>query len=347
MAKTDNIMKRTIATLALMLTAIMALAQKDEWVTIKNGELWMDTDGNMVQAHGAGFLLVGDTWYMIGEDRGNSWNPDVNMYSSKDLQHWKFEAKIIENGVTAEELGRGRFIERPKLLYNKKTKQYVVWCHWEGRNYGASEAGIFYSDNITGPYKFHKGERPLGIKSRDCNVFVDDDGTAYFISTIEENQHLGFFRLADDYLSAVECTTLFKGMAREAPAIIKVDGTYYMLSSACTGWNPNQCKLSYSKKMTEGWSELENIGDRIAYDTQAASILTIKGTKQTTYLYVGDRWMDPDLPRSKTIIFPISFKDGKCDFQYYPEFQINFKTGEWKGEPKPFQMPQENRFGRR
>ena len=79
---------------------------------------------------------------------------------------------------------------------------------------------------------------------------------------------------------------------------MRVDDTYYMLSSACTGWEPNQCKLATSSRMTRDWSGLTDIGDRIAYDTQAASILTVKGTKQTTYLYVGDRWMDPDLPNS-------------------------------------------------
>jgi hypothetical protein len=321
-------MNRIKIFLALMLVAVCAVAKSGKWVTIKNGSLWYDTDSNVVQAHGAGFLQVGDTWYMIGEDRSHSWNPDVNMYSSKDLQTWKFEGKIIENGVTHPQLGKERFIERPKIMYNKRTGKYVVWCHWEGSNYGASEAGVFYSDKITGPYTFHKGERPLGIKSRDCNVFVDDDGTAYFISTIEENQHLGFFRLSDDYLDAVECQQLFKGDRREAPAIVKVYGIYYMLSSACTGWDPNQCKLATSRHMTTDWSGLTNIGDRIAFDTQAASILTVKGTKQTTYLYVGDRWMDPDLPNSKTIIFPITFKDGKCDFTYHEEFQINFKTGE-------------------
>lgn len=322
--------KRFMATLCLLLAVLAGMAKKDNWVTITNGNLWYDTDGKVVQAHGAGFLQVGDTWYMIGEDRSKPRNPDVNMYSSKDLQNWKFEAKIIENGITHPDLGNGRFIERPKLLYNKKTRRFVVWCHWEGKNYAASEAGVFYADKITGPYRFHSGERPLGIKSRDCNVFVDDDGTAYFISTTEENQHLGFFRLSDDFLSADSCTMLFKGMRREAPAIVKVKGRYYMLSSACTGWDPNQCMLSYSDNMLGGWSDLEKIGDNIAYDTQAASILTIKGKRQTTYLYVGDRWMDPDLPSSKTIIFPLVFKDGKCEIIPAQKFSINLKTGEWR-----------------
>ena len=324
----------------LLSSAYASLAYSQEWTTIVNGTMWTDSDGRSVQAHGAGFLQVGDTWYMIGEDRASSWHPDVNMYSSKDLQHWKFEGKIIENRKTHPDLGIRRFIERPKILWNKKTGKFVVWCHWEGSNYGASEAGVFVSDNVTGPYTYHWSGRPLGIKSRDCNVFQDDDGTAYFISTIEENQHLGFFRLSDDYLQAEECTQLFKGMSREAPALVKVDGTYFMLSSACTGWNPNQCKLSYSRNITSGWSRLENIGDKIAYDTQAAAILTIKGTKQTTYLYVGDRWMDPSLPESKTIIFPLVFKNGKCDIIPLDRFEINFKTGEWKSaQSYPFQDP--------
>lgn len=298
------------------------------WTKVVNGRMWIDENGKSVQAHGAGFVLVGDTWYMIGEDRANSWQPDVNMYSSKDLQHWKFEGKIIENRKTHPDLGTRRFIERPKILWNRKTGKFVVWCHYEGRNYGASEAAVFVSDKVTGPYEFVWGGRPLGVKSRDCNVFQDGNGKAYFISTIEENQDIGVFELADDYLSAKKCTEIFKGLQREAPAVVKVGKLYYMLSSACTGWNPNQCKLSFSKHIDKGWSALENIGDRIAFDTQAASILTIKGTKQTTYLYVGDRWMDPTLPESKTIIFPVSFKDGKCDFRYVDEFEINFETGE-------------------
>lgn len=312
----------------------------EEWFTITNGAIWKDNDGLDVQAHGAGIILVNDTWYMIGEDRTQQWNPDVNMYSSKDLVNWKFERKIIENGVTHPDLGKSRMIERPKLLYNKKTGKFVVWCHWEAGNYGASEAGVFVSDVVNGEYKFVSGSRPLDVKSRDCNVFVDDDGTAYFISTIDENRHLGLFKLSDDYLTAVEWTQLFDWQSREAPAIVKHDGVYYMLSSACSGWDPNQCKLAWSTNLVKGWSGLRDIGNKIAYDTQAASILTVQGTKGTTYLYVGDRWQDPNLPDSKTIIFPISFdnSDHSCQFPYHQSFDINFVTGEWREHNNPYAL---------
>ena len=309
-------------------TQVYLDSRPSNWMTLRNGALWKDDRGEVVQAHGAGFLQVGDTWYMIGEDRNNTWNPDVNMYSTKDFVNWKFERKIIRNGSTHPSLGNGRFIERPKLMYCRKTGKYVVWCHWEQGNYGASEAAVFYCDSVNGDYKFHWAGRPLGVKSRDCNVFVGDDGTAYFISTIEENQHLGLFRLSDDYLSAVEYTELFKWQSREAPAIVREGDTYFMMFSACSGWDPNQASFSWSKSLTSGWSSRTNIGNSVAYDTQAASILTIKGSEGTSYVYVGDRWQDPGLAESKTILFPISFKNNTITFNYVPRFDMNLPTGQ-------------------
>lgn len=118
-----------------------------------------------------------------------------------------------------------------------------------------------------------------------------------------------FFRLSDDYLSAVEYTELFKWQSREAPAIVRHGDTYFMMFSACSGWDPNQATFSYSKSLTSGWSSRANIGNSIAYDTQAASVLTVTGSKGTSYVYVGDRWQDPGLAESKTIMFPISLME--------------------------------------
>ncbi len=323
-----NLFMAVAATFMLAPTAIVAKAK--DYVTITNGKLWIDTDGNTVQAHGGNILQVGKRWYLIGEDRSGSWNPDVNLYSSTDLQTWRFEAKVLENKVTHPELGRSRMIERPKLMYNKKTKKFVIWCHWESRNYAASEAGVFESDKITGPYKTVWTGRPLGTKSRDCNIFVDNDGTAYFISTTDENTNLGLFQLSEDYHEAVKKTVLCEGMRREAPAIVNIDGTYHMVSSACTGWDPNQAKITTSKSLTEGWAPLKDIGDRITFDTQASSILTIKGTKGTVYIYVGDRWMDPDLPNSKIIMLPIEFENGEMVLRYRKQWKLDIKRGLWK-----------------
>ena len=328
-------MNKHIFSFALAVCLMLSLssrssAQQSEWVTIRNGQVWLTDKGDTVQAHAPGFTRLNGKWYMVGEDRSKPFRPDVNLYSSSDLVTWHFENKIIRNHVTTPELGRRRMIERAKLMHNQKTGKFVVWCHYESFNYAASEAACFECDSVNGDYRLVWSGRPLGIKSRDCNIFLDTDGTAYFISTTEENQHLGLFRLSEDYHEAVEHTPLFEHQRREAPAIIKVGKRYFMFSSACSGWEPNQCKMSYSKDLHKGWSPLENIGDAIAYDTQAAAVLEIKGSKQTTYLYVGDRWMDPDLPSSKTIIFPISFSGTNCEFHYCETFELNLTTGEWR-----------------
>ncbi len=314
----------------LFMVALCISAQAGNKVTIQNGTQWTDTDGNIVQAHGGNLLKVGKRWYLIGEDRGDSWNPDVNLYSSDDLQTWKFEGKVLENHVTHPQLGDSRMIERPKLMYNSKTKKFVIWCHWEAKDYSASEAGVFESDQVAGPYKVVWTGRPMNTKSRDCNVFQDVDGTAYFISTTDENTNLGLFRLSDDYHQAVEKVVLCEGQRREAPAIVNIDGVYHMISSACTGWDPNQAMITTSSSLTHGWGPLEKIGDHIAFDTQASSILAIKGTKATTYVYVGDRWMDPDLPHSKIILLPIEFENGRMVLRWHQNWQLDLKKGTWK-----------------
>lgn len=319
-------LRRALFTLAWTLLGTAAL-QAQRWVTIRNGEAWTDNRGLAVQAHGGNFLQVDSTFYLIGEDRSDPWHPDVNLYSTTDFQHWTFRGKIIENGVTDSHLGRERFIERPKLLRSPATGKFVVWCHWEGRNYGASEAACFESDSVTGPYRLVFAGRPMGVKSRDCNVFVDNDGAAYFISTTNENQDLGLFRLSPSYTEVVSHTPLLQGHRREAPAMVHIDSLYYMLSSACTGWDANQACLSVSTRIDSLWGELCPVGDRVAFDTQASSILTLRGTEGTVYLYVGDRWMDPDLPDSKIILLPVSFSNGTMDFRYRDTFELDVRRG--------------------
>ena len=36
---------------------------------VPNGEVWLDTDGNAIQAQGGGFLQVGSAYYWVGQDK--------------------------------------------------------------------------------------------------------------------------------------------------------------------------------------------------------------------------------------------------------------------------------------
>src|SRR5579871_6855749 len=116
-----------------------------EWVTIANGGFWNDTSGKRIEAHGGGFIQVGDTWYWVGEDKSmNSGNFfAVNVYASQDLVHWQFRNAIITRQTSTDLAAADRIIERPKIIYNDSTQQYVMWLHWDGMNYATAQAGVF------------------------------------------------------------------------------------------------------------------------------------------------------------------------------------------------------------
>jgi hypothetical protein len=321
----------------------------DVIVTITNGVFWNDTDGNRIEAHGAGLIYTNDAWYWIGEDKSaNSGNfKAVNCYRSTDLSHWEFRHAIITKASAADLNTADRIIERPKVIYNDSTKKYVMWVHWEGQNYATAEAGVFTSDTVDGDYTLVKHFQPNGNMSRDDTLFKDDDGKAYFLSAANNNADSALYSLTDDYTDiSKQIGTLWPGASREAPAIMRTADHYFIMNSAATNWDPNQQKYGSATSMTGAWSSLSNIGDSTGYDTQTAFIIPLVGSKTTTYIYAGDRWQDPDLKSSKYIWLPIKISGGtKLAMDYYDSWQLDVTTGEWsaagQGQNDGF-LPQTN-----
>jgi hypothetical protein len=302
-------------------------------VSFHNGGFWNDVDGHRIEAHGAGLLQVGDTWYWVGEDKSanGAGFKAVNCYASKDLVSWQFRNAIITRDTAPELAAADRIIERPKLIYNDSTHQYVMWLHWEGQNYAEAAAGVFTSDSVDGDYSYRNSFRPNGNMSRDDALFKDDDGKAYFVSAANENADLGLYELTDDYLDiARQIATLFPGSYREAPALFKSNGLYYLITSAATSWDPNQAKYTTASSMHGPWSPLQNLGNATTYDTQSAFVIPVHGSQATTYIFAGDRWQDPDLASSKYIWLPLVLGDGtSLSLDYYAEWQLDLTTGAW------------------
>ncbi len=128
----------------------------------KPGELWLDDKGNHINAHGGGFLFYNDTYYWFGEHKesgkmGHKALIGVHVYSSKDLYNWKDEgiALAMSNDTTSM-LQKESLLERPKVIYNKKTKKFVMWFHHElkDQGYKAALTGVAVSDNVIGPFKY-------------------------------------------------------------------------------------------------------------------------------------------------------------------------------------------------
>ncbi len=329
-------MKRSILFLAvacLVATGCSKKAQdqQTEPQLIVSGEEWLDTDGNRINAHGGGILYKDSVYYWYGEYKGDStyWNPKVpswecyrteaggvSCYSSKDLVNWKFEGVVLPSNQTdsTSELHFSHVLERPKVIYNEKTGKYVMWLHVDSHDYAKAAAGVAVSDSPTGEFTYLGSMRPQGQMSRDMTLFVDDDGTAYHVYSSEENQTLYISKLTDDYLKPVEgaYTRNFIDQAREAPAVFKRGDKYYILSSGCTGWDPNVAQYAVADSMMGEWTVMGDPctgpdAEKTFYG-QSTNVVKVAG-KDDAYIAMFDKWNKTDLINSRYIWLPIKFKD--------------------------------------
>ncbi|MCM0646859.1 family 43 glycosylhydrolase [Clostridium swellfunianum] len=314
---------------------------------LENGAVWYDTNGNIIHAHGGHMLFKDGFYYWYGENRTK--DNYVSCYRSKDLMNWEFRNNILTTDSKTEairirtdlrllnELGGKVNLERPKVLYNELTQKYVLWVHYEnGIDYSCAACAIATSDSPDGDFVYHGSFNPYGYMSRDCTLYKDEDGTAYFISASRDNADLHVYKLTEDYMNVESLVhKLWQGEYREAPALVKKGQVYYMISSFCTGWEPNQCKYAFANSIDGRWSLLKNIGDETTYCTQPAFILPIEGDEQITYIYVSDRWDGENYHNSRYVFLPIDFnKDGSISINYCHEFEININDGKFIAKDK-------------
>ncbi|MCA0756932.1 family 43 glycosylhydrolase [Paenibacillus sp. N4] len=301
---------------------------------IRNGEFWFDDEGGMIQAHGGHIIKVEDTYYWFGEDKGHNSAVlnGVSVYASKDLKTWEFRNTVLTT-ASHPELASAK-IERPKVVYNKKTSKYVLWGHWEeAGNYNQANVVVAVSDTVDGDYEYLYRFQPGGMQSRDFTVFQDDDGSAYLFSSSNNNADMNVFKLTDDYLYTEKFLyTLFPGGKRESPAIVKKDGIYYMFTSGLSGWYPNQGNYATTTSLTDKskWSELKLFGDPATYYTQSSFILSVYGTEKTSYVYVGDRWNPTALMNSQYIWLPLQLDNGVAEISYAGDWDLNAQTGRFE-----------------
>jgi hypothetical protein len=301
--------------------------------TIANGTRFTDTSGNALHAHGGGVLKVGNYYYWFGEHR----NADntfryVDAYRSTDLKNWEFRNHVLTQ-ASDPELATAN-IERPKVMYNASTGTFVMWMHKEnGTDYSEARAAVAVSDTVDGDYTWRGSFRPLGQHmSRDITVFVDTDGAGYMVSAARENYDLHIYRLTADYTGIASLVAdPWHGGHREAPALFKRGGVYFMLTSGATGWNPNQQQYATATSLAGPWTAMTNVGDSTAYGSQTAYVLPVQGSSGTSYLYMGDRWGNSfggTVNDSRYVWLPLTFPSAtSMSMAWSPEITIDTAAG--------------------
>ncbi|MBA2943071.1 discoidin domain-containing protein [Paenibacillus sp. CGMCC 1.16610] len=260
-----------------------------------------------------------------------------------------------------------KVVERPKVVYNKKTDKYVMWWHQDGPiagKYWTAAGGVAISDSPAGPFKFlgisrlpnngwggGEGEGML----RDMTLYVDDDGNdatddkAYLIYASEGNERTVITMLNDDYTGpatnangqSVEGTHYVRAFPwyREAPTMFKQDGVYYMITSGQSGWNPNQAEYHVSTNGIFGpW---EHKGDpfvddwkHTTHDSQSTYVLPYRDGNgdivPNKFIFMADRWYPNDLKDSRYVWLPfeINTQNRTIGASWSYEWKLSvFKTG--------------------
>ena len=267
----------------------------------RNGEPWLDTDGNVIHAHGGHMLHHDGWWYWYGENRTE--NNYVSCYRTKDFKSFEFRGNIITTetptegyrvqtdlslaGKNADGTIHKVNLERPKVLWCERTKKFVLWCHYEnGVDYHDARCAVASSDYPDHGFVYHGSFNPFGDMARDCTLFMDGED-AYFAAASRDNRDLHVWKLTKDFMSVSKLVNnLFQNESREAPAFFKKDGRYYLLTSYCTGWAPNQGKWSSSDSIDGEWEINEKFGDETTFRSQPAFVLE----KDGKFIYFADRW---------------------------------------------------------
>lgn len=332
--------------LHIILTAAIFVCPVKELLSQNNyflpGAIWYDTEGHPINAHGGGVLFDHGRYYWFGEIKSGetirviedtSWDNyrvnagGVSCYSSKDLIHWKYEGiALTPSADSTNDLYHGNVIERPKVLFNGKTNQYVMWMHVDRRDYGYARTGVAVSSKITGPYHYLGSMRPNGSMSRDMTLYKDIDGKAYQICSSENNATIHINELTDDYLKPTgKYKRILIGANREAPAIVRYGNRYYLITSLCTGWDPNAAMYAVADSIMGDWTMKDNPcsgpGNDKTFNSQGTFILQVQGRKDT-YIFMADRWNKKDLPDSRYVWLPLTFEDGKPVIRWHDQWKL-------------------------
>ena len=291
-----------------------------------------DLRGRVINAFGGGVLYADGAYHRYGlslrslsaEEGGEKSGNGIAMYRSDDLYNWENEGIVLPLTGREDSPLRGPMkLDGPSILYNEKTRKYVLWCHYvrfpgdEGTGEGMNEAAVAVSNRVNGPYQFLGTVRPIDGKTPVCGLtaFKDADGNGYLIlDRMEEGgRRLTVAKLSDDFLSVTaEWAPIAHGENRQTPCVTR-HGSEYVLLCRNGASGPYAC-LRAASPMGPWVEAPAPLGDGLCSDKPAAFLTLADSQRQILLL---DRYNPENLQRSAGIFLPVSFtEDGGMEIPY-------------------------------
>lgn len=220
--------------------------------------------------------------------------------------------KLVKNG----RVNPGKWPENiTEAQRNSRVKSTNFEKWWTPEWIAAIKEGLFVRRDFEG-----------GQMSRDMTLFVDDDNKAYHIYSSEDNLTLHIAELTDDYLNYTgKYIRVEAGGHNEAPAIFKKDGRYFMITSGCTGWNPNAARLLTADHIMGQWTLHPNPckgkDAELTFHSQSTFILPLQG-KQNAFIFMADRWRPRNPIDGRYIWLPVLFEDGLPVLKWFDQWDL-------------------------
>jgi len=324
---------------------------------IKNDIFWNTKDGIPIYSQGGGVFKFTDPasgkmkyyWYGAHYKEAETYRNDptvtqnrvsfesVTCYSSTDAVNWTFEGNVLTKEELLKHEGK-TWVGRLGVAYIKEMKKYAIFVQ-HGRG-----VLIAISDSPTGPFTWHQKismKEMIGTPNTgDQTVFTDDDGKSYLIYSYGSGRnkiYVSEIGVKDGKVNLLDCTGVYRGEGREGNCLFKYKGRYYMCASNLYGWDASYAYYMVANNIRGPYLPknemlvMQGNENDYAHVTQTGFFFSVKGSKQETIVYCGDRWADfAGNGFGYNQWLPLSFHDTIPYFNSLNSWNLNATTGEWK-----------------
>ena len=343
---------KQVLTLMFGLLAVTTATQADDVIT--NDTFWKTTTGSYIYSQGGGIFRFPDSqgvehyyWYGAKYQEAVDYCPKginpsksnvthflgVTCYQSDDLVNWKY----VRDVLTPDAAGWAYWVGRLGVAYIAEAKKYALLTQFNDHVLVAT------CSTPTGNYARHNEIDMTSIigtpNTGDMTVFTDPDtGKSYLCYSYGKGRGRIYLSeigvCSDGKIGLKDCHQIYKGSGREGDCMFKYKNKYYVCASDLYGWNASNVYYLEASSIygpytpTNSMQIMPGSADDYGHVTQTGFFYTVRGSKQETVIYCGDRWAG-FAGNGNGQWCPISFVDGKPYFNALSQWHLNAETGEW------------------